>query len=253
MNRLVVVGTISMITIALAAGSCASTKPKPTANEFEPLPGGGAQWTADIDAQAKSFISPPPKIPAFSRFLLGFAEREFDKELLPGRVLTWSTNMGVASGALELYIEKGAAKDLEPRMVYILRMQVSYAASCPFAIDVNSWMYKDHGITGEEISAMQGAIPIDDVSTFTDREKAALQYAVAMTQTPLRFDEKLLSDVRRLFSHEEIVAIAALAAKVNYWARFIEAMRIKPAGYTDDPLLRLEDFETWDAAVTEED
>jgi alkylhydroperoxidase family enzyme len=253
MNKLIVAGTITMMTIALGVGSCASSKPKPTADEFEPLPGGGAQWTADIDARAKSFISPPPKIPAFSRFLLGFAEREFDKELLPGRVLTWSTDMGVASGALELYVEKGAAKVLEPRMVYILRMQVSYAASCPFAIDVNSWMYKDHGITEEEIRAIQGDVPISDVSTFSEREKAALRYAVAMTQTPLRFDEKLLSDVRRLFSHEEIVAIAALSAKVNYWARFIEAMRIKPAGYTDDPLLRLEDFATWDAAATEGD
>jgi alkylhydroperoxidase family enzyme len=253
MNVLHITGTIAAISMALAAGSCASSKPKPTANEFEPLPGGGAQWTADIDAQLKSFISPPPKIPAFSRFLLGFAEREFDKELLPGRVLTWSTNLGIASGALELYIEKGAAKDLEPRMVYLLRMQVSYAASCPFAIDVNSWMYRDHGINEEEIKAMQGTVPIGDVSSFTDREKAALRYAVAMSGTPLRFDEKLLSDVRRLFSHEEIVAIAALAAKVNYWARFIEAMRIKPAGYTDEPLLRLEDFETWDNSELEMD
>jgi len=185
--------------------------------------------------------------------LLGFAEREFDKELLPGRVLTWSTDLGVASGVLEMYIEKGAAKILEPRMIYIIRMQVSYAASCPFAIDVNSWMFKDHHITEEEIHAMQGSTSIGDVSTFTEREKAALHYAVAMTETPLRFDEKLLSDVRRIFSHDEIVAIAALAAKVNYWARFIEAMRIKPAGYTDDPMFRLEDFASWDISESETD
>jgi hypothetical protein len=68
-------------------------------------------------------------------------------------VLTWSSDLGGASGALELYIEKGAGKILDPRM----------------------------------------------------------------------------------------------AAKVNYWARFIEAMRIKPAGYTDDPLLDLADFGTFEA------
>lgn len=229
----------------LAAASCSSTKERMTANEFEPLPGGGSEWTAEIDAQSKSLVSPPPKIPAFSKFLLGFAEKEFEGELIPGRVLTWSTDLGIASGALEMYIEKGAAKILDPRMVYLLRMQVSYAASCPFAIDVNSAKYKDFSITEEEIKAMQGTGNINTVSSFSEKEKAALHYALAMTYTPVRFTSKILTDVRRLFSHEEIVAIAALCAKVNYWARFIEALRIKPAGYSDDPLLMLEEYETF--------
>jgi alkylhydroperoxidase family enzyme len=239
-------GSLATVMMALTAGSCATSKLRQTANELEPIPGGGNVWTDEIDARAKSLISPPEKIPAFSRFLLGFAEREFDKELLPGRVLTWSTDLGIASGALELYIEKGSAKILEPRMVYILRMQVSYAASSPFAIDVNSSKYKEHSITDQEIRAMQGLEDVGSVDSFSEKEKTALRYAVAMTQTPVAFDELLLSDVRRLFSHEEIVAIAALSAKVNYWARFIEAMRIKPVGYTDDPLLRLDEYRTFD-------
>lgn len=233
---------------SLRPAAYATATERPSANDAEPIPGGGSDWTASIDAKAGSLIGPPRKIPAFSRFLLGFAEREFAKELLPGRILTWSADLGVASGALELFTEKGAGKILEPRMVYLLRMQVSYTASCPFAIDVNAFMYKKHSITEEEIRAMQGALAIDGVASFSDREKAALRYVVAMTLTPIRFDEKLLTDVRRLFSHAEIVAIAALSAKVNYWARFIEAMRIKPAGYTDDPLFRLEEFRTLDAS-----
>ncbi len=239
-----VVRKVAAVLMALTAGSCVGTKPRMTANEAEPLPGGGSDWTEAIDAEAKSFISPPPKIPAFSKFLLGFAEKGFEGELLPGRVLTWSTDLGVASGALELYIEKGAAKILEPRLIYILRMLVSYTSSCPFAIDVNSSKYKEHAITEEELRAMQGLADIGGVASFTEKEKAALRYALSLTATPIRFDPALLSEVRRLFSHEEIVAIAALSAKVNYWARFIEALRIKPAGYTDDPLLKLEAYRT---------
>lgn len=238
-------GSLATVMMALTAGSCAAPKTRQTANELEPIPGGGNVWSDEIDAQAKSLISPPEKIPALSRFLLGCAEREFDKELLPGRVLTWSTDLGIASGALELYIEKGSARILDPRMVYILRMQVSYAASSPFAIDVNAYAYKEHSISDQEIRAMQGLEEIDSVDSFSEKEKTALRYAVAMTRTPVAFDERLLSDVRRLFSHEEIVAIAALSAKVNYWARFIEALRIEPAGYSDDPLLRLDEYRTF--------
>ncbi len=244
MNNSVIFRIVAILLTFFSIFSCNSIKPHKTANEYEPIPGGGTDWTADIDTQARSFISPPSEIPAFSGFLLCFAEKEFGVELLPGRILTWSEDLGIASGALELYIEKGVAKILDPRLVTLLRMQVSYTVSCPFAIDVNSAKYKENLINEDELRAMQGITPIESVSSFTQEEKAALKYAVAITQTPVSFDTNLLSDIRSLFSHEEIVAIAALSAKVNYWARFIEALRIKPAGYTDDPLLLLEEFRT---------
>jgi alkylhydroperoxidase family enzyme len=237
----------SVLGCLLAAGCKTAGKPFQSAQDFEPLPGGGTAWTDDVDLSMRSLIKPPAKIPWFSRILLNRAEKEFEKELLPGRILTWSTNLGVASGSLELYIEKGVAKILDPRMVYLIRMQVSYFVSCPFAIDVNSWKYKDHNISEEEIQAMQGKMDVRTVGSFSEKETTALRYAIALSKTPVRFDGQLLEDVRRVFSHEEIVAVGALAAKVNYWARLIEAWRIKPVGYTDDPVLALDSYRTFTA------
>ena len=242
---------LESLILLMALGACKTVDKRPVAQESDPLSGGGTAWTAELDKSRKSLVLPPEKIPLFSRILLRRAEKEFEKEVVPGRVLTWSTNLGVAAGALELYTEKGAAKFLTPRMVYLLRMQVSYHASSPFAIDVNSWKYKDHNITTQEIRAMQavvepgGSVHIDEVASFSAEEKAALKYAAAMTCTPVRFEGQLLEEMRALFNQEEIVAIAALSAKVNYWARFIEAMRIKPAGYTDDAILELDRFNTF--------
>ncbi len=216
-----------------------------SAEELEPLPGGGKSWTAEVDKSMKSLINPPKKIPYFSQILLKQAEKQFEKELLPGRILTWSTDLGVASGFLEMYVEKGAAKILDPRMIYLIRMQVSYYVSCPFAIDVNSWKYKDHNISVEEIQGLQGKKDLNKISTFSERELTALRYACALSETPVNFDGQLLEDVRHLFSQEEIVAVATLAAKVNYWARLIEAWRIKPVGYTADTILEIEKYNTF--------
>lgn len=215
-----------------------------TAAELEPLPGGSMEWTAAIDAAAKSLVEPPKHIPFFTGILLDIAEKAFQKELRAGRLLSWSGDLGLATGALEKYIEKGARKILEPRLIYLLRMQVSYAASCPFAIDVNSSKYTDYAITEAELSALQGKTALESVETFSGQEKVALTYAVGMTRTPIRMSANILSDMRRLFSPKQVVAVAALAAKVNFWARFLEAMRIKPAGYSDDPLLRVGEFGT---------
>jgi hypothetical protein len=193
----------------------------------------------------KSLINPPEKIPLFSRFLLWRAEREFEKELLPGRILTWSTDMGVGSGFLEMFIERGAARILPGRLIYLLRMQVSYYVGCAFAIDVNSYKYKDYQITEEELQALQGKKGLDEASTFSEKERVALQYAIALSQTPVRFAGKLLDDLRRLFTEKEIVAVSTLAAKVNYWARLIEAWRVKPVGYTNDPLLEIDKYNSY--------
>jgi len=213
------------------------------------LSGGGTAWTAEVDRSRKSLVSPPDKIPWLTGIMLKSAEKKFGKELVPGRVLTWSTDLSIASGFLEKYVEDGAGDILDPRLVYLLRMQVSYYVSCPFAIDVNSWKYKDYGITSEEIEALQGKRSLYEVESFSDRECAALEYAVSLSKTPVCFDSQLLEDMRRLFSQKEIVAVAVLAAKVNYWARFIEAMRIKPAGYSDDPVLDIESYSTFGCPV----
>ena len=227
--------------------SCHST-PEPflSADQFEPLPDDQKEWTEELDKSLPSLISPPENIPWLTSILLDIAEKEFGKELLPGRILTWSYDLGLASGALEMYIETGAAQILKPRLVYIIRMKVSYFVSCPFAIDVNSWEYKDHQITEEELMGLQGKKELQSISSFSERELTALQYTQALSLTPVSFSSKLLNDVRRLFSHEEIVAIASLAAKVNYWTRLIEAWRIKPIGYSSDPLLNTDEFTTFE-------
>jgi hypothetical protein len=214
--------------------------------DSSPLPDGAKIWSADIDKNMKSLINPPPNIPLLSRFLLWRAEKEFEKELVPGRILTWSTDIGIGSGFLEMFIEKGAAKILPARLIYLLRMQVSCYVGSAFAMDVNSYKYKDYNITEEEISAIQGKKTLDKVKTFSEREKVALRYAIAISRTPVSFEGSLMTDLRRLFSEKEIVAISTMSAKVNYWARLIEAWRVKPAGYTNDPILEINRYNSFE-------
>jgi alkylhydroperoxidase family enzyme len=236
---------IVLLSLFLLGGCTTHKKLQQSAEESNPLPGGGKEWTAKVDQSVPSLIRPPDKIHWLSRILLNRAEKEFGKELLPGRILTWSNDLSVASGFLEKYIEKGAAKILGPRLIYLLRMQVSFYVSCPFAIDVNSYKYKEHRITEEEIQGLQGKKDLSTIASLTEREVTALRYAIALSKTPVRFESLLLEDLRRLFSQEEIAAVASLSAKVNYWARLIEAWRIKPVGYTADPVLDIEKYNTF--------
>ncbi len=220
------------IALSLAASSCSHGVVKPVGGLYDPV-------------TMKSLVPPPEEMPAYLRAMIYVADKKAGKEMLPGRVLAWSPDIGIGSGLLELYVEDGAADILDKRLIKLLRLVVSYAVPSPFALDINAWNYGDFDITKEEIDALQGAVDMAEVASFSDKEKVALTYARAISQTPMRLTHGLLNDLRRILSEKEIVAVASLAAKVNYWARLVEALRIKPAGYTNDPALRLEAYSSF--------
>ncbi len=194
------------------------------------------------ESTMNSLINPPEDIPCYLRPMIKIADEKAKKEMLTGRVLAWSPKIAVSSGLLELYVEEGAASCLKERMISIIRTEISYTVPSAFVLDINAWNYKKFGITEEEIKGLRGIKKIDGIASFSEKEKTALKYARALSKTPIVLNQILLNDLRRLFSEKEIVAIAALTAKVNYWARLIEALRIKPAGYANDSILQLEKY-----------
>lgn len=197
-----------------------------------------------VEDVMKSLVNPPKDIPCYLQPMIKIADDKAKKEMLTGRLLAWTPKIAVSSGLLELYVEEGAAACLDERMMALIRIAVSYTVPSRFALDINAWNYKDFGISQEELKALMGREKIDNIASFSDKEKAALKYAVALSKTPIELEQGLLNDLRRLFSEKQIVAAAALTAKVNYWTRLIEGLRVKPAGYTDDPILKIEEYKT---------
>jgi AhpD family alkylhydroperoxidase len=117
------------------------------------------------------------------------------------------------------------------RLLKLIRMTASYAAACPFCVDMNSYEYREHGITDEEAESLRG--DFEKVVTFSEREKLAIAYTQVISQTPLKFQPELVERVKSVFTEREFVILASTAAQVNYWARLIQALGIPPAGFGD--------------------
>ena len=192
----------------------------------------------------KRFVSPRKRIPLILRIMVWIADKKAGKEMLLGRILIWSSMISISSGLLELMVERGAARILDRRLIKMLRIIISYTVPSMFALDINCQDYAHFHITPEELEGLRGAKAIDTVTSFSNREKAALLYAGALSKTPVLLTQKLLNGMRDNFSAKEITAVAALTAKVHYWARLSEALRIPSAGFTSDPVLHLEDYTT---------
>lgn len=175
-----------------------------------------------------SFINPPKKIPFLLRIGIWVSEQVVKKPMLPPRILSWYPKAAIGAGVLEALV---AHKDgrMDKRMLKLIRMTASHAVACPFCVDMNSHEYRSYGITDVEAEALRS--DIENVDTFTEREKLAIAYARLISATPLKFHSDVVEKVKAAFTEREFVILVSTAAQVNFWARLIQGLGIPPAGF----------------------
>ncbi|MCX5821415.1 MAG: carboxymuconolactone decarboxylase family protein [Deltaproteobacteria bacterium] len=179
-----------------------------------------------------AFIAPPTRIPLFLKAGIWISEKITGKPMLPARLLAWYPKAALGSAMLEGLVAHHDGK-IDKRMLKLVRLSASFAAACPFCIDMNSTVYRETGITDAEFLALQNQAEIDNVSTFSAREKLAVHYARLISATPLQFSPEFMAGITANFTEREMVVLASTAAQVNYWARLIQALGIPPAGFSD--------------------
>lgn len=178
-----------------------------------------------------AFIEPPQKISIMLRIGIWVSEKVTRRRMLPGRILAWYPKAALGSGILESLVAHHDGK-LDERILKLVRMAASFATACPFCIDMNSYEHESLGITADEVQALHGQSALESVSTFSARERLAIQYARLVSQTPLKFHPDFIAQIKANFDEREMVILASTAAQVNYWARLIQALGIPPAGFS---------------------
>jgi alkylhydroperoxidase family enzyme len=84
------------------------------------------------------------------------------------------------------------------------------------------------GASEDKIAQVAEALTSD---LFSDSEKAAIEYAEAMTVTGRRVDDALFARARAHFSEAQIVELTAAAALENFRSRFNVALGIEAQGF----------------------
>lgn len=179
-----------------------------------------------------SFIKPPSKISFYLKIGIWFAKKKTGMDLLPARLLSWSPKVALSSGIMELFIADGK-KDLDPRILKLIRIQTSLIVSCPFCIDMNSFDYEKDNVSEQEIIDLKNNVNLDSINSLSLKEKIALKYSRCMSVTPPIFPNDFINDLKKNFSEKEIVILSSTIAQVNYWARLIQGLGIPPAGFSE--------------------
>jgi alkylhydroperoxidase family enzyme len=76
-------------------------------------------------------------------------------------------------------------------------------------------------------------VDFDGSPEFTEVERLALRYAVAMTGTPVELPDDLFDALRAHFDARQLVELTAAIAWENYRARFDHAFGCEAEGYSE--------------------
>jgi alkylhydroperoxidase family enzyme len=89
---------------------------------------------------------------------------------------------------------------------------------------------REHGITAEQIANLNR---YRTDFNFSDLERLVLDYADAMTRTPVEVTDAAFARLREHFSEAQLVELSSAIAWENYRARFDHALGIEGENFSE--------------------
>ena len=155
--------------------------------------------------------------------------------LEPMEIWAHQPKMMMGMGKFNQAVRKG--NTVEERIRNLVELKGAQMIGCEFCVDLGSQICRNCGFTDEELLALPRYRHSD---LFSEREKLALDYAVAIMRTPVEVTDELFARLQEHFSDKQIVEITALLTLVNV-DRFNAAFGIGSAGFTDGMVCALPD------------
>ena len=186
---------------------------------------------ARIEGVSKSKAGPIVRLvyklgPRMMKKLTG-REPQTGSGIEPMEIWAHEPKMMFAMGRFNQAVRRG--KSVDERLKNLVELKGAQLIGCEFCVDLGSQICRNSGFSDEELLALPRYRQSD---RFTEREKLALDYAVAVTRTPVEVTDDLFDRIKEHFSDRQLVEITALLTVVNL-DRFNAAFRIGSAGFSE--------------------
>jgi AhpD family alkylhydroperoxidase len=145
----------------------------------------------------------------------------------PMEIWAYQPKMMMGMGKFNQAVRKG--KSVDQRLKNLVELKGAQMIGCEFCVDLGSQICRNSGFSDEELLALPDYRRSD---LFSEREKLALDYAVAVMRTPVAVTDELFARVKEQFNHKQLVEITALLTLVNI-NRFNAAFGIASAGFSE--------------------
>jgi AhpD family alkylhydroperoxidase len=156
--------------------------------------------------------------------------------LEPLRMYAYIPKLLNAYGRLELAESK--MDILSPRHRALAELKSATTVRCEYCIDLGSQIARRWGITDEELLALSD---YQNAPCFSDLDKLILEYATAISRTPVEVSDELFDGLRAHFDNAQLVGLTHIVNLGNMRARFNLALGIGASGFSEGMVCALPD------------
>jgi AhpD family alkylhydroperoxidase len=131
-------------------------------------------------------------------------------------------------GVFELATERSHRVDARLKDLAVLR--TAMLTGCEWCLDFGSAKVKASGFSEQELRAL----PVyRDSDLLSELDKLVLDYATAMSRTPVEVSDELFDGLRAHFDEAQLVELTSIIALENYRSRFNHAFGIGSQGFSE--------------------
>jgi uncharacterized peroxidase-related enzyme len=154
-------------------------------------------------------------------------KRRYGQVLLPG--LLWGRVPRLFAAVALLYgaLDRGSSP-LSPVLRALVTARVSQINGCRFCVDINAMTLAQRAGSMAKVEALEHW---RESGLFDERERVALDYAEAMTDSNRRVTDDLFARLTAIFDDDAIVELTGLIAFQNLSSKFNSALDVPAQGF----------------------
>ena len=175
---------------------------------------------------------PLARYPWYLRPFFWSQKRRYGEVLIPG--LLWGRSPLLFMAVALLYgVLDRKRSPIDPVLRSLLTVRVSQINWCRFCVDINSATLAKRAGSMDKVLALEHW---RESELFDAKERAALEYAEAMTDTQRQVDEALRARLAQYFGEDEIVELTGLISFQNLSSKFNSALDVPAQGFCRLPV-----------------
>jgi len=163
-----------------------------------------------------------------ARYAFWYSRRHYGHVVEPTRVFAHHPLLLGGYGTLELAVER--SDRVEPRLKALAELKAATMTGCEFCIDIGAKLGQDSGVSERQLREF---LIYRESDAFSPLERLVIDFAAAMTRTPVDVPDDLFAQLREHFDDAQLVELTAGIATENFRARFNWAFGLGSEGFAD--------------------
>lgn len=187
--------------------------------------------------ETKTRIAPvtPKQAGLVTRLMYRYAKRQFGEVPEPFTVAAHHSRLLIANAVHEGLLQSGSKK-LPASVRELAVFWTARTVGCSWCVDFGSMLMRLDNLDVDRLKH------IDEYATsplFTDDERAAIEYANAMTTDPHTVTDEQVADLQRRFGDDGVIELTYQIGVENMRARMYSALGITEQGFSSGDACRV--------------